>query len=190
MPTTSAHSRRRVGFSLVETALCLAITGVVLGMTVLLANTANMSAKTNDVNQEVQAIANLVHNLSASQGSYLGINATYLATPVTLANGSVTTQLPSKWINASGPSLSSAFGTVNVTTLGGAPTTFNIIINSIPNQACTNLATLPQGTGLSAAYIDTVQQTFPMTPSAASAACLSPPSNTYKNNHKFEWTFY
>jgi prepilin-type N-terminal cleavage/methylation domain-containing protein len=189
MKPTQAHTRRSAGFSLVEIAMCLAIMAVVLAMTMILANNATMSFKTNDVSNEVNTIVNVVHNLSASQGSYLGINTTYLATPVTLPNGTVTSQLPPKWINSSASTLNSAFGPATVTTAGGAPTTFTITFTNIPNQACENLATAAQGTGLSSATIDTVAHTLPMTPTAASAVCVVS-SGTYKNSHMFAWQFY
>jgi hypothetical protein len=180
MSRTNAQPRRGVGFSLVEIALCLAITAVVLAMTMILANYAFTSEKTNDANQEIQAIVSAVHNLSASQGSYAGINTAYLA-----GSG----QISSKWINSSGPSLDSAFGVATLTAAGAAPTTFVITFSNIPNVACTNLATEAQGTGLASATLDTVSVTLPMTPTAATAAC-NVSSGTYKNNHKFAWTFY
>jgi prepilin-type N-terminal cleavage/methylation domain-containing protein len=158
--------RRRRGFSLIEIAMVLGIAAVLIAGVMVFFTTASNAAKTNDTASEVSAINQATHDLYAGQQNYTAADFS----PTLAESGT----LPAKYV--AGTTLITPFGgTVTVTGAAGAagvPSTFTVLLPTLPEAVCNSIATKDFGTGVNLVAIKgDAGQAAPYTPVAAAPLC-------------------
>lgn len=153
--------RKQRGASLLEGIAYLGIAAIVILGAVSLLSGAFGSAQSNRTAEEVTAIRTATRKLFMGQGYTTdSLNTSLIAAkafPSTLTTGGEAGVVTNTWA-----------GNVTVT---GATTLFTIKYTNVPQDVCVN--TLSSATGWSSVKgtTDTVLDTFPVSPEAATTAC-------------------
>lgn len=127
---------RKVGFSLIELALVLAVTALIVGGVMLMFETASMNQKSADIIEEINLTMQVAHDLTKGAPSYKGLNSSLIA-----QSG----LFPDKWVGSDKASLVNPFGgaiTANSAANAGSPgRVINLWVYALPRRACEDLLT-------------------------------------------------
>jgi major structural subunit of bundle-forming pilus len=132
---------RQRGLTLIEAAMVLAISTLVVAGIMVFFQSASINSKTNEAMNQLSSLQSNVRSLYSSQPTYNGLNSELLIN----ASG-----VPNKMVN--GTALTHAFNAeaaVAPASVGsGANNAFTVTYSDIPSEACVSMATKDLGTGL------------------------------------------
>ena len=153
------------GLTLIEAAMVLAISTLVVAGVMVFFQSASTNSKTNETMAQIGEMAGIVRSLYSNSPTYAGLSTNALI---------MSNSLPNKMIN--GSSVYHAFnGTVSVTPAnygtGGSNNTFYMQLNNIPAEACAKMAPMDMGRGVVTLRIGSTNVALPTNPVTAATAC-------------------
>jgi hypothetical protein len=152
------------GRTLVEQLLILGIGGLLLAGSIVLGTQVYASLAGNSGTQQVGALMSNVKALYAGSAGY----GTATLNDVLISAGEVPADMPS---NLGAHSITNDWGGAVVVT--GANEAFTMSFAGVPTAACTKLASMNLGAGVTALNINGNAVAAPVTPAAAATACNS-----------------
>ncbi|MCD4500493.1 type 4 pilus major pilin [Chromobacterium vaccinii] len=164
------------GLSLIEAAMVLALSAVVVAGAVMYYGSASDNSKVQRAQSQIGTIQSAVASLYANQGSYTGLNSDSLKSGRMLPTSYLHTVAGSSGATTTIVNPWKGLVTVDVDTRDA--TTYNLVYQQVPAGACVKLLTSELGTSLR--RIGTASITggaananlpIPVTLSAATAAC-------------------
>jgi prepilin-type N-terminal cleavage/methylation domain-containing protein len=150
------------GLTLVELLAALAVVAAVVAGALALYNAASTSQSSTQLLQDVTSIRGAVKSIWAGQGNY----GTDSLVPTLVQAGRLPTTVR---VSGSGAEATLAHVLGGAVTIVGATNTFDIGIEDVRKDVCISLST--GTTSWSAVSVNGDDQTLPLTPAAAAAAC-------------------
>lgn len=183
-----ASSERR-GFTLTEIAIVLGIIGLILGAIWAAASAVYNNLRTSRAQQEILTVAQNIRAMYATQSTVdsAATTDTYISAGVFPSDATVET--------SSGKSVKNPWGGNFDVTTSGDYTTFTVVMEAVPVNACITLATSTTGTGRDSGLVDLSVDdssigslaggTFPVGAKAAADSCTTQGSS----GRKLAWEF-
>lgn len=173
--------RQRRGLTLIEGAMALALSAVVMGLVMWAFQSANNGQRIQTAQTQLAQVQQAVRAMYAGQPTYSG-----------LSNSSIVQALPSSMVASTGTNaaLSHAFnGPLTVAPVangsGMSNNAFTITMAGLPNDACIRLSTIDQGRGIINLKVNSTDNTSPpYNPTTAQQACGS------NNQSTLVWTVF
>lgn len=159
---TAGARRLRRGLTLVESAMVLAILGLVIAGALLLYQNASTNNKISEASQQLAAVSQAVRQVYAGQATYTG-----------LANLNIVNSLPKKMLVGT-DGLRHAFNGNLTVESADSGQTFIVTMTGLPQEGCVALATKDFGRAVQEVKIgSTTAAQGAMTPTQAQTACAS-----------------
>jgi len=177
--TTKYRRLRQRGLTLIEAAMVLAISTLVVAGIMTFFSDASISRKSQEAMGQLAQLQNAVRTVYAGQSSYSGLAVTDLIN---------TRVIPTKMISG-GTTLRHSFNSTiaiaaaNVN--GGTANGFSVTYSHIPAEACSKMSTQDLGTGVFSLTVGTTTFTSPPTPATAATAC-----GTTNTTATMAWVFF
>lgn len=169
------------GLTLIEAAMVLAISTLVVAGIMIFYSSASMSTKANDLLEEVLSIQQGVRELYVGQSSYDGLALEQIIAANKVPGSMIVNS--SQLSNAFGGGIDIGSIDINGVTAG----TFFVEIDNIPIEGCIALATKDMGTSIHEYYINNTPINLPITVPDVTTACNQGVSSTLTTNMR--WVF-
>lgn len=162
---SKVKSKFKKGLTLIEAAMVLAISTLVVAGVMVFFQSASMNSKTNEAVAQLGEMQSIIRSIYANSPNYNGVSSAALIS----ANA-----LPNKMI--SGATVVHAFNSTVIVAAAdsgcsGCRNSFYITLNNIPAEACSKLGTMDLGRGFVSLRINTTDIGLPTNVTTVGAAC-------------------